>query len=778
MSGRIAALFALVLAAVYFGLAVLWHRSATDGGAVAYDFYGQFYPYAVHAWRSLHEGSGLFWNPYQDCGQPFFGIIHIGLLYPVNLVFGALDREPAMIASVILNLTIAGVGTFQLCRAIGAGTAAALCGALAFELGWATANLAAWSPTHLGPFAWLPVAMWRSERLVREPSLRRGLLLAIVLAIQILPGFPEIVFFTYQLIALRILWALLFRQTPHPRTLLGATAVGLVLPLFLTAVQLVPSFEVARASLRSGSLSARDLGPGFSWVLLRKSVASHVAIEGNALVVMIAMLAVVAASWLRRWTATGFYLFVVIVYFVLSLGPGSLLFDLYARLPLSTAFRGPARLLWITSFALSVLAGLGAEAVISASSRLKNTNSGEKNPETAKTSSPATLAGEDGGEGADGSDGLAAQGRAGLRPAAETLTLPLSREQCGRGGLARKFTQRLVRWPTGTRGSKWTRLTAVALPLLVFWNGATVKHSPVFGLRRGDVYGAHADVFAFVRARLTAQDRVLIVSDHPDLGLMPKSATLFRVPNIHDYEGMASRAYAEFFTFMRTGHGVRNLDDWYWLFRKLLPTGLRRPLFDLTAARYLIVAQDLDRTAQAFPSGLRLLLDRDGVRVYENPQAVPRVRYVPRVTVVREDEVLPTLAGGMLDLRRVAVVSQAPPSGFTGSEESASGSVEIVADEPERVVVRVHATRPGFLFLADQYFPGWTAKVNGEERQILRADHVFRLVEVPAGESEVEFTYRPLSVRLGACISLASVAVVLVWRKGISSSRTRSRSQL
>src|SRR5262249_30348835 len=144
--------------------------------------------------------------------------------------------------------------------------------------------------------------------------------------------------------------------------------------------------------------------------------------------------------------------------------------------------------------------------------------------------------------------------------------------------------------------------------------------------------------------------------------------------------------------------------------------------------------------------------------------ALARARYVPRLAVLPPEEILPHLAAGDPDPRRVALVSAAPRSGFLGSDDGAVGSAEFVLDRPEHVVVRVHASAPGFLFLADQYFPGWTAHVNGTKQEILRADHTFRAVEVPAGDSEVTFTYQPTSLHVGGLISFATIALlVLVW---------------
>jgi uncharacterized membrane protein YfhO len=75
------------------------------------------------------------------------------------------------------------------------------------------------------------------------------------------------------------------------------------------------------------------------------------------------------------------------------------------------------------------------------------------------------------------------------------------------------------------------------------------------------------------------------------------------------------------------------------------------------------------------------------------------------------------------------------------------------------VVLRVRAPARGFL-LADQDFPGWRATVDGAPAPILRANYLFRAVEVPAGESTVEFRYVPTSLWLGAAITAATLLAV------------------
>jgi hypothetical protein len=82
-------------------------------------------------------------------------------------------------------------------------------------------------------------------------------------------------------------------------------------------------------------------------------------------------------------------------------------------------------------------------------------------------------------------------------------------------------------------------------------------------------------------------------------------------------------------------------------------------------------------------------------------------------------------------------------------------------DLPQRVVVDMTSDSAGLLVLADLYYPGWSAEVDGRPAPILRADGLFRAVALPPDSHRVVFRYRPLSVLAGAGLSAAAAIAML-----------------
>src|SRR5262249_3910072 len=352
-----------------------------------------------------------------------------------------------------------------------------------------------------------------------------------------------------------------------------------------------------------------------------------------------------------------------------SLGPNGHLFNLYYRLPFGTLFHEPSRFLWVTSFCIAVLVALGVDAIVT--------------PGRAQ-------------------DGF------GRRASAVILLVA--------GGVGYRFlAPHGLPWTAGlligiavvvggvrALAPRLGALAAAAVAVAVVTDLIVMRP---LGFRRllpdGDVLLSRAPLFTTLRERLTAQDRVYLAPRHDDFTLQQKSGPLFGVPVLFDYEPQPSRRWATYFVKLRTGGVMTGLKDWGLVYPGgWFPCGSKGRLLVLAAARSLVVATEEDGTAALANPPVVPLWSAGDVRVYENPTALPRAFYVPRVEVVADaGKLLERLATGGDDLRQVALVEEPPPSGFLGGPPgSGQAHVEFVTNDPEHLVLRVHAPQHGFLF--------------------------------------------------------------------------------
>jgi hypothetical protein len=110
---------------------------------------------------------------------------------------------------------------------------------------------------------------------------------------------------------------------------------------------------------------------------------------------------------------------------------------------------------------------------------------------------------------------------------------------------------------------------------------------------------------------------------------------------------------------------------------------------------------------------------------------------------------------------------EAPAAGPVGAAGDVGGS-ETVIDAFHRNSIELHVRSPipALLVVAEAWYPGWRATVNGVPAEVLPANVWMRAVRVPAGESRVKLYYVEPSLALGAAISLGALLVLAAvgWR--------------
>ena len=100
------------------------------------------------------------------------------------------------------------------------------------------------------------------------------------------------------------------------------------------------------------------------------------------------------------------------------------------------------------------------------------------------------------------------------------------------------------------------------------------------------------------------------------------------------------------------------------------------------------------------------------------------------------------------------------PSGLDAEPCEGESAAQITDYRHNSVRIGATTACPGLLVLTDVYMPGWEATVNGQEARVLPTDIAFRGVAIPAGDSVVEFSYRPASFRNG--VVLMGLALVVL----------------
>jgi hypothetical protein len=176
------------------------------------------------------------------------------------------------------------------------------------------------------------------------------------------------------------------------------------------------------------------------------------------------------------------------------------------------------------------------------------------------------------------------------------------------------------------------------------------------------------------------------------------------------------------------------------------------------------------------PSGAQQLAyeSPSGLKVYRNTGAFPRLWTVHETVSIRH-------GGGVesgLDLHKTAFMAAPAPQ-----LESCPGEdqVRIVEYLPSRVVIETDMKCKGIVVLSDNDYPGWRASVDNLQADILPAYISMRGVAVPAGHHRIEMDYRPVSVFLGATLTvqgLLAAAALAAWDVRRSRGRPADPSEM
>ena len=141
---------------------------------------------------------------------------------------------------------------------------------------------------------------------------------------------------------------------------------------------------------------------------------------------------------------------------------------------------------------------------------------------------------------------------------------------------------------------------------------------------------------------------------------------------------------------------------------------------------------------------------RDGPKiwVYRLNNPMPRLKFTSRVQIADANATSPARQA-QYDYASDRVLLENSATRFRSLgprlARDNAGRVKILSWQPGRIEIDAESEAGGVLAMHATAYPGWVAEIDGQEVPVLRADHLFRAVELPAGSHRVVFAYRPLS---------------------------------
>jgi hypothetical protein len=721
------------------------------------------------------HGDFPLWNPYLFGGMPFVAAMHGDIFYPTFLLRLIMPADAGMTWGMILHVFLAGLFAFLFLRRLGVGFWGALVGGLAYLMGGNVAGLV--SPGHDGKIfvsALLPLVLLFVHRAVRGGRAWAWGALAIAVTLAVLTPHPQLLQYLL-LVAGAYAVFLAFtaddegrrlpRNTALARVGLAALAVGV--GLLGGAIQFWPVLEYTAWSPRAGgkgwehaisySMPPEELIntylPQFSGVLDRYTGRNGIHLHSEYLGAGVLVLAGLALGVRVARTQRRFWAGVLVVSVLWALGGFTPFYHIvYALVPGTKYFRAPSTMLYVVQFATAVLAAYGADRLIAGRATVRSA--------LVATGIAVLVA-------------LLATSGALTNVAAAFVAAPQ---------LAPLVDQNASAVTLGAWRSLLAVLAVSALVIAAARGSLRPRTAGALlaGIVALDLWSIERLYWQFSppAAQLYAGDPVLrYLETHSDSGRVVPLALeeLARGPVRDPYFGGGDgRAGGLMVHDVRSAVGYhgnelgnyQRLSGWATDWPRQMGNA---NFWKLANVRYLYT-----NVAQPPVEGATLVAGpaRDVVGtmtyLYRLPGDNPPAWLAPIAVKAPDEAVLGTVLDPRFDVRRAAIFdsatavpTQAVPAQLPAALDL---TVRLTAREPGRLAFSLDAPAPAgaTLLVSENYYPGWTASVDGRPALVGRADYTLLGVPLPAGARQVVLTFTSPRYETGKAVTLGVLALAML----------------
>ena len=749
-----------------------------------------YYPLRQFAVGQVKIGSFPFWNPYVGSGHPLYAAVQSVVLYPLSAIYYLFDLDTAFNYFLVGHVFLGGLFFFLMMRSFGYGRAASLISGLSFMLGGYLISVVNLSTT-LGSVIWVPLVLLFLDRLLKRRSWGDCLLTALSLVLLFLGGNPDYFYPTVCLMALYALWQADWRRPLAWRRLAGPvlTTFGAVLAaVLLLSFQLLPFAELIGISTRSSSTFdtatywslhpynfVNFFIPFFYGTL---DMQKETPVRQDWLLVSYLGIVPLVLAGLAFFQARGrrasFFKWAFWLGLVLALGRFTPFYKvLYDHLPGFGLIRYPIKFFFICAVSFAFLAGAGWQSYLDALARRPETDRRFDRLIKAVFLAGFVLA-------------LVFLFQSVFqRPLLDWLSQYIRRH------FVQDEYKHLLLFNADLYNIK-RLIWLVILSSLVLFVGYKKNISRII-LGLVMILLVWFDLTGSANLDINpALPRTVLHRTTPNIDYLQKDKDLFRIftsPQANkendvirgsDYEQamlaskdqLANNRLIEYGVYDSRGYfSIHNRD--YIKVMSLIDTAPQPSstnLLNMLNVKYVLTLKPLtDPRCRLVNRGYNTYL-------YQNLDCLPRAYLAPKYRVLKnEKEISDRLKSKDFRPDREVILTEEPRSGgsvqtqLPARQDGNPDLLSIIKYEPNRVVIEATSSRPGFLVLADNYYPGWTAYLDGKKTKLYRANYVLRAVYLDRpGRHLVEFRYIPRSFYLGLLISsitLLALSFLIVRQK-------------
>jgi len=697
------------------------------------------------------------WNPYNFSGNPLLANYQSAVFHPFNFLFFVLPEIDAWSFLILLQPFLAGLFTYLFCRELKLSQAASCLSAVAFMFsGFMTTWMAYGTMAYA--LLWLPLVLYGIQKSFAKISGWSLTLVSLSLAASFFSGHFQISL--YVLFAgLAFLFFKLF--VTKKKRIFFLCLFFIVLGILMASIQILPAFELYRYSVRSRIIGPSEVMPWRYLITLlvpdfygnpitRNDWLGNFN-EWSAFAGVIPLILAVCAFFERKRKTVFLFGFLGLISLFLSHPSPILDLMIKFKFPVLSS-SAAARINGLLSFSIAILAGFGLDKLREDLARRKF-----------KASLLVVLMFV--------VIVLFVWGILFFRqPFPFDKVLIARRNLILPTGMVFAFGILVFGYWLLNRFFKIKKVFDKRIQLMI-----------IFALLLLTTF----DVFRFTKKWMPFDSREHVYPRLPILTFLTKTThpdrvfgffgmemmNYYRIQGFGGYDPLYIQRYGELLLTATDGKikppSIRGVD----LEKRAEHT---MKLLNLMGGKYILHAQADGRHSWAFPFWeypvqFKLIYEDDKYQVYENRFVFPRALFLDDYEVIKEDQaIIDRMLAKDVDLRGKLILEEEPDVKIEKNEKRESRA-KIFNYQPNLAEIEIWTNTPGFLFLSDNYYPGWKAFVDGKETKIYRADYSFRAVPVPQGEHQLIFRYDPPSFKWGSTITLLSLGALvttnIVWRR-------------